>query len=209
MESIKSIEGIKSTEGIGESMVGIVKRLFEFRTEYSNKISFSLLKVFEYRKIFNEKEDPECGICYKHISNKVFVCAKPCSKTFHPVCMEKMIDRIEKIADQEEDEKKICYQCCYCRREFDISNYDTSLFIQELEHSRGCGYYVDDAIRQVYFNSVMYDGCEGFTFEYDMAIPLDLSFIKNPKVAKRSLYKNKINKGNKKKVVVHKGNCRR
>jgi len=46
------------------------------------KIKFSLLKVFEYKKTFNESDDPECGICYKRISNKVFVCDNPVAKHF-------------------------------------------------------------------------------------------------------------------------------
>lgn len=182
-------------------MEAIVKSMYKIHKKNSNKINFGLFKGCEYRKFFNEKDDPECAICYKRIYDKVFVCAKPCAKTFHLACMKKMVDQIEENADEEnadEDEQKpICYQCCYCRREFDIANYDMSLFIQELEYSRGCGYQVDHAILQVYFNAMMDD--ETCEYQYDVAIPVDLTFIKTPKVAKRAEFKNKGNTKNTKK----------
>ena len=83
-------------------MEAIIKSISDIHIKHSKKINFSLLKVSEYRKTFTE--DPECAICYKRIYNKVFVCEKPCAKTFHPACMENMIDRIEETADEEDEE---------------------------------------------------------------------------------------------------------
>jgi len=197
-------------------MEAIIKSISEIQNKHNNKINFSLLNVLEYRKTFNqkdekdekdEKKDPECGICYRHISNKVFVCAKPCAKTFHPACLERMIDRIEETTD---DHKHPCYQCCYCRREFNISHYDTSLFNQELLYSKGCGYYVDDAILLSSFNSVIYDN-EDIRYQYSIYIPVDTTYIKKPKQAKRAEFINKNNNKNKRNIksFVQRGKGRR
>lgn len=97
----------------------------KIQTNINKKIKFSLLKVFEYKKTFNESDDPECAICYKLISNKVFVCEKPCGKTFHRDCLKTMIEHIEINTDEK---IRPDYKCCYCRRKFNIHDYDLELF---------------------------------------------------------------------------------
>jgi len=188
----------------------IIKNISDIHTKNSNKIKYILLKVCDYKHTFNEKEDPECAICYKHISNKVFVCAKPCNKTFHPSCMEKLIDRIEETAgdndsdnDNDDNPKKTCYQCCYCRREFDIANYDTTLFIQELMYAKGCGYHVDYAIAQCILNSM---GETDISYQYEIYIPMETSNVKLPKQSKRATFKNKNkNKNKHQRLCMNKG----
>jgi hypothetical protein len=48
---------------------------------------------------------------------------------------------IEHLEDNSIDEGKefACYQCCYCRREFDINRYELELFIQKLLHFKAHG----------------------------------------------------------------------
>jgi hypothetical protein len=190
----------------------MIKQISDIYTKNSKLIKYSLLKVCDYKHTFNEKEDPECAICYKHISNKVFVCDKPCNKTFHPSCMEKLIDRIEETADDDDDDdddddeqKKICYQCCYCRREFDINDYDTKLFIQELMYAKGCGYNIFGALTQCILNGM--EEIEG-QCHYDIFIPLETSHVKLPKQSKRATFKNKnknTNKHHRQRVHMNKG----
>jgi len=149
----------------------------------TRKIKFSLLKVFQYKKTFNINEDPECGICYKRISNKLFVCAKPCDKTFHRECIETMIDHIEDNASD--------YRCCYCRRNFDIRDYDLTIFKQRLEYLSGQGYKVDEAVSQSEFNTITLDSESDAYFEYNVYMPLDTAYFKLPKCAKRAEFKKK------------------
>ena len=153
------------------------------------KIKFTILKVFEYKKTFNESADPECGICYKRISNKLFVCAKPCSKTFHQDCLEKMIDHIEDNTTDEKTDPD--YRCCYCRRNFDIRDYDLTLFKQKLAYLSGQGYKVDEAIIQSEFNTVTLDAESDAYFEYNVYLPLDIAYFKLPKLGKHAEFKKK------------------
>jgi hypothetical protein len=161
------------------------------------KIKMSLLKVSEYRTDQPPSQDcneTECGICYKRIYNKVFICTEPCGKTFHPACMEKMIDQIEENADvdTEEDEKSIEYRCCYCRREFDIQNHDIELFMRHLLGLKAGGYDVSEAIIQAHNNVAAMDedsDGEDSTFEYNIYVPLDKTYIKKPKQGKRAVFK--------------------
>ena len=163
-----------------------------------NKVKMSLLKVSEYRmekKDCADCDETECAICYKRINNKVFICPEPCGKTFHPTCMEKMIDQIEENAWQEsgdDDEKDPEYRCCYCRREFDIQNHDIEIFMRHLMGLKAGGYDVNEAIIQAHNNiATMNDGDydDDESFEYNIYIPLDKTFVKKPKQAKRSLFK--------------------
>lgn len=173
----------------------MIKQITDIHTKNSSKIKYSLLKVCDYKHTFNENEDPECAICYKHISNKVFVCDKPCNKTFHPSCMEKLIDRIEETADDDdEDPKKTCYQCCYCRREFDINHYDTTLFIEQLMYAKGCGYHIHHALIQCMINGME---SSDVSYQYDIFIPMETSHVKLPKQSKRATFKNKSKHKNK------------
>ena len=159
-------------------------------TKKNKKIEFTLLKVLEYKKKFNKDENPECDICYKRINNKVFVCADPCNKTFHQTCMETMIEHIESNAD-EEGKDDACYQCCYCRREFDINAYELALFTQTLLSFKGQGYIVEDAITLSTFNTITHSADEDMHYQYSIYLPLDTSFIKTPKQSKRGAFKQK------------------
>ncbi len=129
----------------------------------------------------------ECAICYKRIYNKVFVCTEPCNKTFHPSCLDKMIEQLEETAY--ENEYKPNYRCCYCRREMDMKNYSLEILMRHLLELKGQGYYVDDAIQQAIYNSSLEPGSEDFmdTFEYAIYVPT-VSF-KIPKQSNKSAYK--------------------
>lgn len=166
-------------------------------TIHTTKIKYTLLNVGDYKKTFHEEQDPECGICYKHISNKVFVCEKPCNKAFHLGCLDKLIEQLEDNTTQEAP--KPDYRCCYCRRKFDIHEYDLSLFIQELKHMENHGYYVKEAIVESTFNthfvSLQTQG-EYSTFdqlydEYSLVFQKNTSYIKHPKFSKHAEFKNK------------------
>jgi len=165
---------------------------------HATKINYTLLNVGDYKKTFHEENDPECAICYKHISKTVFVCEKPCTKTFHPSCMEKLIEQLEDNTTHEAPNPD--YRCCYCRRKFDIHQYDVSLFLQELKCMEKQGYYVKDAIAESIFNSrfvsVQTQGEYG-TFDvlyekYNVYRPVKYTYyIKFPKISKRAEFKNK------------------
>jgi hypothetical protein len=140
----------------------------------------------------NDCHDTECAICYKRITNKVFICSEPCGKTFHPACMEKMIDQIEENAWQEGDDedKQTEYRCCYCRREFDIQNHDIEIFMRHLLGLKAGGYDVSEAIIQAHNNVNALGGeVDDSTFEYNIYIPFDKTYIKKPKQAKRAAFK--------------------
>ena len=161
----------------------------KIQTNINKKIKFSLLKVFEYKKTFNESDDPECAICYKLISNKVFVCEKPCGKTFHRDCLKTMIEHIEINTDEK---IRPYYKCCYCRRKFNIHDYDLELFLQELLFLGNRGYNINDAILHSTFNASNRsetDICD--EVEYSVYFPMDTCYIKTPKLAKRAEFKNK------------------
>ena len=170
-------------------MTNLVQTLADIHCKNSKKIRYTLLKVSEYRKTFNKTENPECGICYKNINKKVFVCANPCDKTFHQACLETMIDHLEDNADNE-DKEEVCYQCCYCRREFDINQYELELFVQKLLHFQTRGYNIGDAVQTATLNAVTYEDDYNTEYQYDIYFPVDPSFVKKPKQSKRADFKN-------------------
>jgi hypothetical protein len=173
--------------------------------DISKKIKFNLLSVSDYKTNFNEEKDPECAICYKRISNKVFVCAKPCNKTFHRDCMEKMIDHIEDNTTTKPD-----YRCCYCRRNFDIHDYDSILFLQELFYLKNCGYQIESALIQSKFNTELLSSQtdEIFTDEFEYSVYMDCpkTYIIPRKQSNRSEFRKK-NKRSHKQLHKHKGRC--
>ncbi len=171
-------------------MTDLIQTLTNVHMMNSKKIKYSLLKVADYRQTFNKSEDPECDICYKRISNKVFVCAEPCSKTFHMACLESMINHLE---DNSIDEGKeiASYRCCYCRREFDINQYELSIFVQKLLHFKSHGYHIGNAIQSATLNAITYEDDYNTEYSYDVYLPVDSSFIKTPKQSKRATFKQK------------------
>ena len=179
-------------------------------THTQDKSKLNLYNVSSYKKYLNTSEDPECGICYKHISNKVLVCSKPCKKTFHRDCIQKMIEGIEdNITDKT---PKPDYRCCYCRRKFDIHAYDFTLFLQDLKHVENHGYCIDDAIIEAMFEtrfvSIQTKGEYGIFDQihtnYSVYLPMDISHIKTPKFAKHAEFKKK-NKRLHKLIHMYKG----
>ena len=166
------------------------------------KVKMSLLKVSEYRlgqEPSQDCNDTECAICYKRIYNNVFICTEPCGKTFHPGCMEKMIDQIE---ENTEEDKVFEYRCCYCRREFDIQNHDIEIFMRHLLGLKAGGYDVNEAIIQAHKNIDTLCDDNDTVFDYVIYSSLDMKYVKKPKQAKRAVFKNtaKMNKrGDKKK----------
>ena len=147
--------------------------------------------------MFYTGENPECGICYKNINKKVFVCAKPCNKTFHLACLESMIDHLEDnadTADNDDEDDDVCYQFCYCRREFDINQYELELFIQKLLHCKTQGYYIDDAVETATLNAINYADDYNTEFQYDIYKPVDSSRVKMPKQPKRGEFKKTKNR---------------
>lgn len=151
-----------------------------------NRVKMSLLKVSEYRlgqEPSQDCNDTECAICYKRIYNKVFICTEPCGKTFHPGCMEKMIDQIEENADED---KRIEYRCCYCRREFDIQNHDIEIFMRHLLGLKAGGYDVNEAIIQAHKNIETLCDDNDTVFDYVIYSSLDMKYVKKPKQAKRA-----------------------
>jgi hypothetical protein len=171
-------------------MTDLIQTLTDIHLKNSKKIKYSLLKVSDYRQTFNKSEDPECDICYEHISNKVFVCAEPCSKTFHMACLESMIEHLEDDADNEGKEDA-CYRCCYCRREFDINQYELSIFVQELLRVKSHGYHIGNAIQSATLRAITYEDDYIDEYRYDVYLPVDSSFIKTPKQSKRGAFKQK------------------
>jgi len=152
----------------------------------NDKVKMSLLNVSEYRlgqEPSQDCNDTECAICYKRIYNKVFICTEPCGKTFHPGCMEKMIDQIEENADED---KRIEYRCCYCRREFDIQNHDIELFMRHLLGLKAGGYDVNEAIIQAHKNIETLCDDNDTVFDYVIYSSLDMKYVKKPKQAKRA-----------------------
>jgi hypothetical protein len=125
----------------------------------SKKVQLCLLKLADYKlcasfdqpknddQYHSQTQDVECAICFKNICNKVFVCSEPCNKTFHPACLEKMVDQLEETAWEEE--KKPDYRCCYCRREFDLRFYQNEIFGRYLLGLKAGGYDVSDAMQQL------------------------------------------------------------
>ena len=153
------------------------------------KMSLLPLSVLKCEEPFCQTPDAiiECAICYKRIYNKVFVCTEPCNKTFHPDCLDKMIEQLEETAY--ENEIKTSYRCCYCRREMDMKNHSLEVFMNQLLELKKQGYYVDDAIKQAIYNSTLEPGSEDFmdTFEYAIYVPI-VSF-KPPKQSNKATYK--------------------
>jgi hypothetical protein len=172
----------------------IIQTLADVHRQQSKKIKYSLLKVSEYRQTFNTNENPECAICYKNINKKVFVCASPCNKTFHTACLETMIDHLEKNADANADVEvgeniNVCYKCCYCRREFDINQYELELFLQKLVHYQTHGFHIGSAAETATLNAATYEDDYDTEYQYDIYMPVDSSHVKMPKVSKRSAVK--------------------
>jgi hypothetical protein len=96
----------------------------------------------------------ECGICYERITSKTkVVCAEPCNKVFHSFCLDKMIDQIE---NNNEDLRDSDFRCCYCRREFDIHQYDLDILIEELKNMKKLGYHIGDSIQLATINSFLW-----------------------------------------------------
>jgi len=169
-------------------MSDLYQTLAEIHRKNSHKITYDLLNVSDYRKTFNKDENPECGICYKSVNTKVFVCAKPCNKTFHQACLETMIGHLESNAD-DAGQEDACYQCCYCRREFDINSYELELFVQKLMHFKSQGYNIGDAIQQATLNAITYEDDYNTSFQFDIYLPMDIRHVKVPKQSKRAEYK--------------------
>jgi hypothetical protein len=189
---------MNATNAIANTIANATETAITSNVSRKNKVKMSLLKVSEYRMEQTHCDETECAICYKRINNKVFICPEPCGKTFHPTCMEKMIDQIEENAWQEsgdDDEKDPEYRCCYCRREFDIQNHDIEIFMRHLMGLKAGGYDVNEAIIQAHNNVNDLENGDGYdddddeSFEYNIYIPLDKTFVKKPKQAKRSLFK--------------------
>lgn len=159
-----------------------------------SKVRMCLLTLAELKRDthFCQTEAPEidCDICYKRIQKNVFVCNEPCNKTFHPACLEKMVDQLEETAWEEE--KEIEYRCCYCRREFDFKAYQRELFGRHLLGLKANGYNVNEAIRQLCQEdeaAIAGNEEEEHDKEYSVYVPLDTSYIKKPKAGKRALFK--------------------
>lgn len=169
-------------------MTALIQTLADVHMKNSKKIKYSLLKVSDYRQTFNKSEDPECDICYERISNKVFVCAEPCNKTFHLACLESMINHLEDNAANEGKEID-CYRCCYCRREFDINQYGLSIFVQKLLLFKSYGYHIGNAVETATLNAIFYEDDYNTECSYDVYLPVDSSFIKTPKQSKRAAFK--------------------
>jgi len=174
-------------------MLEFIRTLVRIHTKNSNKIKYNLLNVSDYKQTFNKSEDPDCDICYKRISNKIFVCAEPCCKTFHPACLETMIDHLEDNADNEGKEHAF-YQCCYCRREFDINQYALDIFVQKLLHFKAHGYSIGNAIETATLNAITYEDDHNTEYIYAIYMPVNTSFIKKPKQSKRSTFKKTKNR---------------
>jgi hypothetical protein len=185
-------------------METICNSIYAINNKHTKKVKFTLVKVSELTQK-NKVDSLECGICYKHISNKMFICSEPCNKVFHLECLDKMIDRIEDIVD--DVSKKPDYRCCYCRRSFDINNYDLTLFTQELLYLKNIGYKINDVLIQASFNSVIHGDETNYTeYEYELFTPINISHIKSPKKSKRSEFKRE-KKSFKKKILIYKGRC--
>jgi hypothetical protein len=184
-------------------MTNLIENLTDIHIKCSKKIKYSLLKVSDYRQTFNKDENPECAICYKNINKKVFVCAKPCSKTFHSACLESMIDHLEQNADSDNDDDNVCYQCCYCRREFDINQYELELFLHKLMHFQTHGYNINSAVDKAILNAATYEDDYNTEYQYDIYLPVDSSYVKIPKKSKRGEFK-KTKRSNMK-MRMHKG----
>jgi len=191
---------------IQTKMTDLIETLADIHIKSGKKIKYSLLKVSEYRQTFNKDENPECGICYKNINKKVFVCAKPCNKTFHSACLRSMIEHLEQNAENDEDDEEdaiCCYQCCYCRREFDINQYELELFLQKLLHFQTHGYHIGDAADKATLNAATYEDDYNTEHQYDIYMPVDSSYVKMPKKSKRGEFK-KTKRSNMK-MRMHKG----
>ena len=172
----------------------IIQTLADVHRQQSKKIKYSYLKVSEYRQLYKLNENPECAICYKNINKKVFVCAAPCNKTFHQACLESMINHLEKNAEAEADVEvgeniNVCYKCCYCRREFDINQYELELFLQKLLHYQTHGFHIGSAVETATLNAATYEDDYNTEYQYDIYMPVDSSHVKMPKVSKRSAVK--------------------
>jgi hypothetical protein len=174
----------------------------------SEKVKMGLLALADYKrcvsfdhhptvdKYHSQNQDVECAICFKNISNKVFVCSEPCNKTFHPDCLEKMIDQLEETAWEEE--KPTDYRCCYCRREFDFRFYQNEIFGRYLLGLKAGGYNVSDAMWQLQKQNNLPANMVGTgasdeedTDEFEIYLPMNKTYIKKPKQAKRAVQKGK------------------
>ena len=153
------------------------------------KMSLLPLSVLKCEEPFCQTPDAiiECAICYKRIYNKVFVCTEPCNKTFHPDCLDKMIEQLEETAY--ENEIKTSYRCCYCRREMDMKNHSLEVFMNQLLELKKQGYYVDDAIKQAIYNSTLEPWSEDFMYTFEYAIYVPIVSFKTPKQSNKSAYK--------------------
>jgi hypothetical protein len=165
----------------------------------ANTTHLRLLSVDDYLKYINKhdlKNEPrelECAICYKQITNTFFVCDDPCTKTFHPSCMEKSIEQTVDAAYEEDEEAE--HRCCYCRRSFDLSVYILELFKRHLQTMSKNGFDVSEALEKVQ-KEINGDEMDE-DYEYSMFELRDASnHLKKPKQAKRSEFK-KLTRSNK------------
>jgi hypothetical protein len=137
----------------------------------------------------------ECSICYKSIQKSFAKCSAPCGKMFHTTCMEKMIEQTEENAYAEDKEAE--HKCCYCRRSIDVNRYSLLDVVRRLMCLQRGGYDVREAQQQV---KKALDTNTDEDISYNIYFPLHTHYVKKPKQAKRSSFKQsttkKINKQN-------------
>lgn len=161
-------------------MESAIKQLAEIYNKDNKVVKFRILKP-TVTKCDNGDSMVECGICYKRITHKTKVmCSEPCNKVFHSACIERMIDQVEQNTGELNEYD---YRCCYCRRVFDIHQYDLDILIQRLIYSKERGCAIGDSIQSATLNSFL---CR----DSDDAEPIDYSiYTPMPRIYKKP-YKN-------------------
>ena len=148
----------------------------------------------------------ECAICYKRINTNVFICTEPCNKMFHPSCLEKVIEQTEETFETDDENEEPKHSCCYCRREYDMENYYTEVYLRELKNLRASGYYIGDAVSKLKEDGILTDG----EYEIYMLHNTDDDIkpknqkIKRSKIASPHI---RVNKHKSKNVMNHRMGC--
>jgi hypothetical protein len=137
------------------------------------------------------QSDFECAICYKKINKTAFVCSNPCSKVFHPTCLEETFIQHDENAEDEETAAQ--QRCCYCRRHVNMDHYELELFGQQLRALRDSnGYDVHDALCLIQYN-IKNNTSDDDHDVYDIYLPKNqTNEERKPKQSKKAAYqKNK------------------